>query len=415
LFVLEQSHTLNRLLAKVLFPHSKSARSLCLICFQIVKFFELRILLLIFVTHKLFIDTPLKIIRPALWIIGFAAFVALLLYFKKPNSQTPTQAGKGGTPPKPQPIKVNGYIVKNTSLANQIKVIGTVLANEEIQLRSEVAGRIVKLNFAEGATVSKGQLLLKINDADLQAQLKKVISQNKLAIDNEKRLKLLLQKEGISQADYEIAINQLNVSEAEIEALNAQIAKTEIRAPFTGVIGLRNVSNGAYINPQTDIALLQDASQVKIQFSVPERYAMQIRTGNEIGFTVENSTEKYTARVYAIEPKIDPNTRNLTLRAITSNHNSNLFVGSSVEIDIALSQNAEALLIPSEAIVPQMKGKAVFLVKNGKAVLQAIKTGTRLDKEVQVLDGLQIGDTIATSGMLQLRPESPVIVGSIRK
>lgn len=375
----------------------------------------MRILLLIFVTHKLFIDTPLKIIRPALWIIGFAAFVALLLYFKKPNSQTPTQAGKGGTPPKPQPIKVNGYIVKNTSLANQIKVIGTVLANEEIQLRSEVAGRIVKLNFAEGATVSKGQLLLKINDADLQAQLKKVISQNKLAIDNEKRLKLLLQKEGISQADYEIAINQLNVSEAEIEALNAQIAKTEIRAPFTGVIGLRNVSNGAYINPQTDIALLQDASQVKIQFSVPERYAMQIRTGNEIGFTVENSTEKYTARVYAIEPKIDPNTRNLTLRAITSNHNSNLFVGSSVEIDIALSQNAEALLIPSEAIVPQMKGKAVFLVKNGKAVLQAIKTGTRLDKEVQVLDGLQIGDTIATSGMLQLRPESPVIVGSIRK
>ncbi len=354
--------------------------------------------------------------RIALWIIGFICLVALLLYFKKPANQSlPTQASKGNSPPKPQPIRVNGYVIKNTSLANQIKVVGTILANEEIQLRSEVAGRIIRLSFTEGTMVTKGQLLLKINDADLQAQLKKVKSQNKLAQDNEKRLKLLLEKEGISQADYEIAVNQLNVSEADIEALTAQIQKTEIRAPFTGVIGLREISEGAYITPQTNIASLQDAGQVKVEFSVPERYAMQVRAGNEIKFSVENSTEKYTARVYAIEPKIDLSTRNLTVRAVCSNQGGVLFAGSFAEIEITLSQSAQALLIPSEAIIPQLKGKAVFVAKNGKAILQPIKTGTRLQKDVQVLDGLHIGDTIATSGTLQLKPDSPILIVKIEQ
>jgi membrane fusion protein, multidrug efflux system len=239
--------------------------------------------------------------RTSLWVIGFFAVVALLLYIRKPSAQGGGQpapvAGKGSTTPQPQAIKVSGYIIKNTSLANQIKVTGTILPNEEIELRSEVSGRIVKLNFVEGTTVTKGQLLLKINDADLQAQLKKAKSQNQLAKENEKRLNLLLQKEGISQADYEIAVNQLNVSAADIEALTAQIEKTEIRAPFTGVIGLRGISEGAYITPQTNIATLQDAGQMKIEFSIPERYVAQVRKGNEIGFTVENSLEKYTARL----------------------------------------------------------------------------------------------------------------------
>jgi membrane fusion protein (multidrug efflux system) len=355
----------------------------------------------------------MKYLRTSLWIIGFVAVVALLLYIRKPAQQgnTPAPAtGKAGVPPKPQPIRVSAYVVKNTSLTNKIKVVGTILANEEILLRSEVSGRIIKLNFKEGTPVSKGQLLLKINDADLQAQLKKVKSQNKLAQDNEKRLKLLLQKEGISQADHEIAVNQLNVSEAEIEALSAQIEKTEIRAPFSGIIGLRQISEGAYITPQSNIAMLQDASQVKIEFAIPERYATQIRTGSSIEFSVENSIEKYAAQVYAMEPKIDLNTRNLTLRAVCNNAGKQLFTGSFAEIEITLDKNEQAFLLPSEAIVPQLKGKAVYLVRNGKAVLQPVKTGTRLDKDVQVLDGVQLGDTIATSGTLQLRPDAPVVV-----
>lgn len=359
----------------------------------------------------------MKIARTSLWIIGFLAVIALLWYFKKPaqTGGSPAPVGKNGSPPKPQPIKVSGYIIKNTSLANQIKVVGTILSNEEIQLRSEVSGRIVRLNFTEGATVAKGQLLIKINDADLQAQLKKATSQNKLAKDNEKRLKLLLQKEGISQADYEIAINQLNVAEADIENLTAQIQKTEIRAPFTGVIGLREISEGAYITPQTNIATLQDISQVKIEFAIPERYASQIRTGNEVTFSVENSPEKYTARIYAIEPKINLNTRNLTVRALCTNRGGSLFAGSFAEIDLVLARTEQAFLVPSEAIIPQLKGKAVFVVKNGKAKLQPIKTGTRLDKTVQVLEGLQMGDTIATSGTLQLKPDSPILITKLAK
>lgn len=359
----------------------------------------------------------MKILRTSLWVIGVVAVVALLLYIRKPSTQgggnAPASAGKAGSPPKPQAMRVSGYVVKNTSLANKIKVVGTILANEEIQLRSEVSGRIIKLNFSEGAVVTKGQLLLKMNDSDLQAQLKKVKSQNKLAQDNEKRLKLLLQKEGISQADYEIAVNQLNVSEAEIEALTAQIEKTEIRAPFTGIIGLRQISEGAYITPQTNIAMLQDASQVKIEFSVPERYVAQVRTGSNITFNVENSAEKYTAVVYAVEPKIDLNTRNLTLRARCNNAGKQLFAGGFAEIEITLNQNEQAYLLPSEAIIPQLKGKAVYVVRNGVAKLQPVKTGTRLDKDVQILEGVQLGDTIATSGMLQLRPDSPVVITKV--
>ncbi len=354
----------------------------------------------------------MKILRTSLWLLGIVGVVALLLYIRKSNQQagTPPQVGKVGTPPKPQPLKISAYIVKNMSLANKIKVVGTILPNEEIELRSEVAGRIVKLNFAEGANVQKGQLLLKINDADLQAQLKKAKSQNKLAQDNEKRLKILLEKEGISQADYEVAINQLNVSNAEIDAITAQIEKTEIRAPFAGTIGLRKISEGAYITPQTPIATLQDASRIKVEFSIPERYANQAPKGTNIQFTVENSPQNYTAQVYATEPKIDLSTRNLTLRAICNNASNDLHTGGFAEIEITLSQNAQALLVPSEAIVPQLKGKAVFVVRAGKVVLSYIKTGTRLEKDVQVLEGIQLGDTIATSGMLQLRPDAPVVI-----
>ena len=354
----------------------------------------------------------MKYLRTSLWIIVFLVIVGGLLYIRKSPQQvvgTPP-AGKNNLPAKPQPIKVSGYVIKNSSLANKIRVVGTILANEEIQLRSEVSGRIVRLNFAEGAIVTKGQLLLKMNDADLQAQLKKAKSQHKLAQDNEKRLKILLDKEGISQSDYEIAINQLNISGADIEGITAQIEKTEIRAPFTGTIGLRQISEGAYITPQTNIATLQDANQVKIEFSVPERYANQVKIGSEISFLVENSPKKQSARVYASEPKIDLNTRNLTLRALSPNAGKLLNAGGFAEIEISLSQNAQSLLVPSEAIVPQIKGKAVFLIRNGKAILQPIKTGTRLDKDVQVLEGIQLGDTIATSGMLQLRPNLPAII-----
>ena len=355
----------------------------------------------------------MKTVRTIIWVACILGVVALLLYPRlKPNTPPNSPNVKASAP---APIKVNGYIAQATVLANQIKVIGTVLANEEVELRSETSGRISKLYFKEGAIVSKGQLLLKMNDLDLQAQLKKVKSQNKLAVDNEKRLKSLLEKEGISQADYEIAINQLNISEAEIEGLNEQIRKTEIRAPFSGVIGLKDISEGAYISPQTKIATLHDLSQIKVEFSIPERYASQLGVGANISFTVENTEGKYNARIYAIEPKIDLNTRNLMLRAVCTQASGQLFAGSFAEVNINLSKNEQALLVPTEAVVPQIKGKAVYVAKNGKAILQTIKAGTRLDKQIQVLDGIQAGDTIITTGLLQIRANSPISLVKIDK
>jgi membrane fusion protein (multidrug efflux system) len=354
----------------------------------------------------------MKIAQQIGWIAGILLILAFILYPKLSQEKKGAGANPAAKSAKPQAIRVKAYILKPIALDNQIKIIGTILANEEVELHSEISGRIIRLYFAEGTGVGKGQLLLKINDADLQAQLKKAQSQNKLALNNEKRLKLLLEKEGISQADYEVAVNQLNVAGADIEYLVEQIRKTEIRAPFHGKIGLKYVSEGAYINPQTRIAGLQDLSQVKVEFSIPERYASQVKTGNEIEFKVENNTEAYRAKVYAIDPKIDLATRNLTIRAVCANADNRLFAGSFAEVQLNLDKIGEALLVPSEAVVPQIKGKAVFLAKNGKAILQPIKTGLRLDKSVQVIEGVQQGDTILTSGILQLKPDAPIqIVG----
>ena len=315
--------------------------------------------------------------------------------------------GKGGAMP---PSQVDGIVVTSENFANSLSVSGSIEANEQVQIRSEVPGLVTGIYFKEGTNVSKGQLLLKINDRELQAQLSQALTKQKLAQETEYRAGELLKKEAISKEEYDVALADLRSLQSQTQLTRAQLAKTQIRAPFSGKIGLRTVSSGEYLTPSAVVANLVSINPVKITFSVPEKYAGQIKLNTRINFTVAGSDKKYTAKVYAIEPSIDMSTRTLQLKATADNPAGDLLPGSFAKIDLPLSNVNDAILIPTEAVIPVLKGKKVFISDNGKAKEVMVETGTRTDKSVLITSGLSVGDTVLTTGMMSLKPETPVSI-----
>lgn len=301
-------------------------------------------------------------------------------------------------------VPVTAYIVSYEKLSNNVFTTGSILANEEVELRSEISGKIVEILFREGAFVSKGDLLVKINDSDLQAELRKAASKVKLIEDREARQRQLAQNQMISQEDYESTLNDLEASKAEYDLIKSRIDKTEIRAPFSGVVGLREVSEGSFVTSTTNIARLQNLSNLKVDFAIPQKYAAQVKIGDEISFKLSGSDFQYKAKIFAIEPKIDPSTRTLKLRAICTATYKNLFPGAFVNAALDLKETDQAILIPSVAIVPELKGQLVYLYKGGTVMPQKVEIGLREDKQVQITSGLTAGDTVVTSGILQMRP-----------
>ena len=341
-------------------------------------------------------------------IIGIVIIVLVILAIPKLKS-TENKTGSRG-PGSAGPLSVKAHITKYQVLDNKVLTTGTVLANEEVDLKSEVPGKITKILFKEGSYVKAGDLLVKINDADLQAQLQSAKSRLELQKDTEYRQKQLLEKEAISQEDYDMTANQLQVNQAEVELIKAQIAKTEIHAPFDGVIGLKSVSEGSFVTNSMIIASLQNINPIKVDFSIPERYSTMVNVGDEINFSITGSSKQYIGKVYAIEPKIDPVTRTLNLRALCSNTGREILPGSFANIELVLKKIDNAILIPSEALIPDIKGQKVFVYRNGKAAPVEVGTGIRTDINVQLTSGVSEGDTIITSGMLQLRPGAPVTI-----
>jgi membrane fusion protein (multidrug efflux system) len=293
-------------------------------------------------------------------------------------------------------------LVEPQASERRIETTGNIMADEEVVLYPETQGRIVKINFAEGAQVKKGELLLKINDSDLQAQLKKATATKKLKEDTEKRNKTLLEKGAISNELYDIASTELSSINADIDLLKEQIRKTEIRAPFNGVIGLRNISEGSYVTPTTRIAALQNINQIKVEFSVPEKYANTIQKGSIVLFTTEGK-KQLQAKIYAIEPKIDEVTRNIIMRAICANPKQEILPGSFAKVSIVASTNTNAYLLPTQAIVPILKGQKVYVAQGDSVIERKVKTGVRKDDVIEVTEGLKAGDEVVVEGVMYLR------------
>ncbi len=310
-------------------------------------------------------------------------------------------------------LNVNARIVKPQLLKDEIQISGSLLPDEEVDLSFETSGKIIEINFEEGSFVKKGQLLAKVNDRPLQAQLQRLVSQLKLAEDRVFRQNALLERDAVSKEAYEQVKTELATLNADIDLIKSNIAQTELRAPFDGVIGLRQVSVGTYASPATIVAKLTKLSPLKVEFAVPERYANDVKIGAGLDFTLEGKLNAFHATVYARESKIDPTTHTLTIRALYPNAHSAVLPGRYASIKLNKDEIEDALAVPSEAIVPEMGKDKIFLYKLGKAHPVEITTGIRTEAEVQVLQGLSIGDTVITSGTLQLRTGLPVTLDSV--
>lgn len=334
--------------------------------------------------------------------------IAVVIYVNKcHNKQNPSISQNQKTL---QPLMVNGVVVVPTAFEDYIFASGTLVANEEVEIRNEIPGRITAILFKEGTKVKKGDLLLTLYDSDLQAQLKKLLLQGKVAQRTEERQKDLLTVNGISIQDYELSLNQLLSINADIDLMQSNLSKTQIKSPFSGIIGLKNVSTGAYLSINTLITSIQEIEPIKLEFAIPERYRSLISNNSPIKFTVEPSETILEGKIYAFESKINLQTRSVLIRAICANNDFKLFPGSFAQVKIPLNKIENAVLIPTQAIIPELKSQKVYIVKNGKAEKVEVKTGTRNNSSIHVTSGITEGDTVLITGLMQMKQGMPVKV-----
>jgi len=345
----------------------------------------------------------------------FAGIVYLIYHRITANKQIEGAGARGGSKGgKTQSFTVNGIIIKPTSFASNLDVTGTIEANESVALQSEVSGLVTGIFFKEGSNVTKGSVLVKINDRDIQAQLQEALTKQNLSASNENRARQLLAKGAISQEEYDASLADLKSLKAQGQLIRAQLAKTSIIAPFSGKIGLRSISVGVYITPTTVIANLLSTNPVKVNFSVPEKYMGQIKLNSGITFRTDGSNQVYTGKVFAIEPGINAQTRTLQIKALAQNEKNELLPGSFAKVSLVLSNVEDAILVPNQAIIPVLKGKTVFISKNGKAKQVEVHSGTRTDENIVITAGLSVGDTVLTTGAMSLKEDAPVKVSVVK-
>lgn len=332
-------------------------------------------------------------------------FIAVLFIIGCGKEKKPAEGSAKGVAPA-QSVQV--VVVQQQALENSINATGTVLSNEEVEIRSEIQGRITGVFFKEGERVQSGKLLVKIDDQELKAQLKKTDLSILLSKEDESRKKKLLDINGISKEEYDQSQNNLLKLEADKELLQIQINKTNVIAPFSGTIGLRYISEGGFVSSSDLITVLQQSDPVKVEFSVPEKYAALLNNGSVVNFTVEGDLNNYTAKVYAKEPKIDAATRTVKVRAISANPGNKLIPGAFAKLQISLETISNAMILPSNALIPTINGQSVLIVKNGHASLQLVKTGIRSEKETQITEGIMPGDSVIVTGLLTVRDGMPV-------
>ncbi len=321
----------------------------------------------------------------------------------------------GGTGDKKPPAKVEAFIVTAKTLSQDIEMPGSLMPAEETELHAEVSGRVTGIYFNEGSNVGQGSLLVKLYDGDLQAQLSKLRVQLKVAQETLQRYESLLKIGGVSVQEVETYKLSVNNIQADMSIVQTSIGRTSLRAPFSGRLGLRNISIGAYITPATTISTLRKISQLKMEFTVPEKYGSGIKPGGKVQFTVDNNEKTYNARIIATENNIAEETRSLRVRALVEKPDAQLIAGSFVKVKIELGQNDAALMIPSQAVIPKARNKEVIVYRSGIANIEKVTTGIRDSSMVEITSGLKAGDTILITGLLTTKPGAKVILNKVNK
>ena len=358
-----------------------------------------------------------KRLRITLTIILIIFLAGIVFYPKyKPLLVKKMKGDKGAQAPirqQQQKLNVVGYLIVPTTMSELINQTGTLIPDEEVDLSFETSGKIVKINFTEGTRVKKGDLLAKMNDRPLQAQLEKLEVQLKMAEAKEFRQKSLLDKDAISQESYDQIQTDVQSIKADINLIKARISETELRAPFDGIIGLRKVSEGSFVTSSTKIAPLVKIKPLKIEFSISEKYTSEIKIGYPITFKIVGSAKIYNASVYAIDPKIDLGTKTIVLRALYPNNDEELKSGRYAGVTLELSRMENTISIPTEAVIAEMDGEKVYIFKNGKAQTVNVILGLRTESKIQITNGLKFGDTLLITGMMQLRQNLPVVLDTV--
>jgi membrane fusion protein (multidrug efflux system) len=342
--------------------------------------------------------------------------IGMILYHRINKNHSDAASGNTNVSPtqsQTRSLEIIAQIIQLQNLDDVVRTTGNLLPDEEVDLSFETAGKIVGIFFKEGSEVKKGDLLAKVNDLPLQAELKKLEAQIPLASDRVFRQKSLLEKDAVSQEAYEQVVTDLEKLKADIELVKAHIAQTELRAPFDGIVGLRQVSEGSFASPTTIITQLTKIKPLKVEFSINEKQSNEIGEGTNIDFSIEGSLQTFTATVYALSSQIDMKTRTLKARALYLNSDGKLKPGRSASINIKLHEITNTIVIPSEAIVAEMGRSIAFVYKNGIAKQTELERGLRMESGVQILRGLQAGDTLITTGVMQLRDEMPVKISQL--
>ncbi len=329
----------------------------------------------------------------------------------KKEEKNSTTAKKG----LPPPAAVDAYVVKTTPLSDNLELPGTIIANEETSINPEISGRLVYLNASEGKVVGKGSLIAKIYDGDLQAQLNKLKVQVQVAQQTAVRYQELLKINGISQQEYDLANLNTNNLRADMAIVRSNIMRTEIRAPFSGTLGLKNISPGAYVTPQTVITTIRQNSQLKLDFTLPEKYSNKLEIGQLVNFTAEGNPKQYNAKIIARESGISQDNRSLQVRTMVVNNDGKILPGTFVKVITNFAPDPDAIMIPSQAVIPQARGKKVAIYRNGIVNMEDVITGIRDSATVQITNGLKVGDTIITTGLMSLKPGGKVMLGKIIK
>lgn len=339
--------------------------------------------------------------------LALSLLLALFACEDKKDAKKPKDGSKSG------PISVEAIVIRPTTVSESIEVAGNILPYELTEIRPEISGRVIQLNFKEGSTVAKDVLLVKLFDADLQAQLKKLKVQLQIAEKTEERQRELLKISGISQQDYDLSLLQVNNIKADIELTMVNIGKTEIHAPYAGRMGLRYISLGAYITPANILTTLSQVNMKKISFSIPEKYSNDIRPGMAVAFGIEGKEGTYNATILASETVIESETRNLKILATINDGNNNLVPGSFAKVGLTLGSNDAAVMVPSQCIVPSARTKQLLLFRNGKPEFVSVTTGLRNAENVQITSGVKPGDTVITTGLLFIRKDSKVKLSKV--
>lgn len=339
-----------------------------------------------------------------------AAAAGLFLSFGCNSSDKKTEAPKPATP---QVAKAEGYIVTPALLSQEIEVPGSLAALEEVELRPEVSGRVTGVFFKEGSNVSQGAVLLKIYDADLQSQLQKLQVQLKTAQQTAERYEALLKINGVSRQEYDLNVLAVNNIKADMDIIRTNIGRTTLRAPFSGKIGITTLTKGAYVTPQTLIATLRKVSQLKLDFTVPEVYGAKMKYGNLVNFMVDGNSKKYAAFISATENIIAADNRSLRVIAKVQNADADLIAGAFAKVTVSLGEKNDALMIPTQAVIPDARNKKVITVQNGVAAFQVVTLGTRDSSMVEITTGLKAGDTVLVTGLLTTKPGIKVQISKI--